>query len=40
MERDSSRLRKDNAAGNFGNIILCPNCWTVRGTLSQSILDN
>ena len=25
---------------NFGNTILCPNCWTVRGALSQSILDN
>ena len=27
-------------AGNFGNTMLCPNCWTIRGALSQSILDN
>ena len=40
MEGASSRLRKDNAAGNFGDTILWPNCWTVRGALSQSILDN
>ena len=36
----SSRLRKDNAASNFGDTILWPNCWTVRGVLSQSILNN
>ena len=36
----SSRLRKDNAAGTFGDTTLCPNCWTVSGTLSQSILYN
>ena len=35
-----SRLRKDNAAGKFGDKILWPNCWTVRGALPQSILDN
>ena len=40
MEGASSRLRKDNAAGNFGDTILWPNCWTVREALSQSILDN
>ena len=40
MEGASSRLRKDNAAGNFGDTILWPNCCTVRGALSQSILDN
>ena len=39
-EGASSSLRKDNAAGNFGDTILWPNCWTVRGALSQSILDN
>ena len=39
-EEASSRLKNDNAAGNFGNTILCPNCWTIRGALSQSILDN
>ena len=39
-EGASSRLRKDNAAGNFGDTILWPSCWTVRGALSQSILDN
>ena len=39
-EGASSRLWKDNAAGNFGDTILWPNCWTVRGILSQSILDN
>ena len=39
-EGASSRLRKDNAAGNFGDTILCPNCWIVRGASSQSILDN
>ena len=39
-EGASSRLWKDNAAGNFGDTILWPNCWTVRGALSQSILDN
>ena len=37
-EGASSRLRKDNAAGKFGNTILWPNCWTVRVALSQSIL--
>ena len=36
----SSRLMKDNAAGNFGDTLLWPSCWTVRGALSQSILDN
>ena len=36
----SSRLRKHNAAGNFGDAISWPNCWTVREALSQSILDN
>ena len=36
----SSRLRKDNAAGNFVDTILWTNCWTVRVALSQSILDN
>ena len=36
----SSRLRKDSAAGNFGDTVLSPNCWTVRGALSQNILDN
>ena len=40
MEGASSRLRKDNAAVNFGDTILCLNFWTVRGVLSQSILDN
>ena len=39
-EGASSRLWKDNAAGNFGDTILWPNCWTVRGVLSQSILNN
>ena len=39
-EGGSSRLRNDNAAGNFGNTMLCPNCWTTRGALPQSILDN
>ena len=38
-EGASSRLRKDNAAGNFGDTILCPDCWTVTGALSQSILE-
>ena len=33
-------IRNDNAAGNFGHTILCPNCWTVRGASSESILDN
>ena len=28
------------STGNFGDTILCPNCWTVRGASSQSILDN
>ena len=39
-ERASSRLRKDNTTGTFGNTITCPNCWNVRGALSQSISDN
>ena len=39
-EGASNRLRKENTAGNFGDTILYPNCWTVRGELSQSILDN
>ena len=39
-EGASSRLRKGNAAVNFGDTVLWPNCWTVRGALSQSILDN
>ena len=39
-EGASSRLRKDNAAGNFGDTISSPNCWTVREALLQSILDN
>ena len=39
-EGASSSLRKDNAAGNFGGTILWPNCWTVGGAVSQSILDN
>ena len=39
-EGASSRLSKDNAAGNFGDTILWPTCWTVRGALSQSILYN
>ena len=33
-EGASSKLRKDNAEGNFGDTISCPNCWTVRGALS------
>ena len=39
-EGASSKLRKDNAAGNFGDTKLWPTCWAVRGALSQSILDN
>ena len=39
-EGASSTLRKDNTTGNFGDTILWLNCWTVRGALSQSILDN
>ena len=39
-EGASSRLRKENVAGNFGDTISCPNCWTVREALSQSILNN
>ena len=39
-ERVSSMLKKDNAVGNFGDTILCPNCWSVREASSQSILDN
>ena len=39
-KRASSRLRKDNAAENFGETALCPNCWNFRWALSQSILDN
>ena len=39
-EGASSRLRKGNEAGNFGDTILCPNCWTLRGALLQIILDN
>ena len=35
-----SRLRKDNAVENFGDKILWPNCWTARGALWQSVLDN
>ena len=31
---------KDNIAENFGDTILCPNCWTVTGALSQNVLDN
>ena len=26
MEEASSWLRKENAAGNYGDTILCPNC--------------
>ena len=33
-------LRKDNAAGNFGDKILRPNCWYVTKASLQSILDN
>ena len=33
-------LRKDNAAGNFGDTILRPNCWYVTKASLQSILDN
>ena len=36
----SSRLRKGNEPWILGDTILCPNCWTVRGALSESILDN
>ena len=36
----SNRLREDNALGNSGDRALCSNCWTVRGTLIQNILDN
>ena len=39
-ERASIRLRKDNAAGNFGDAILCPNCWSVREASSQNTVDN
>ena len=39
-ERVSSMLKKDNAVGNFGDTILCPNCWSVREASSQSILGN
>ena len=39
-EGASSRLREDNLAGNSGHTISCPDCWTVRRALSQSILDN
>ena len=38
-EGASSSLRKGNVAGNFGHTMLWPNCSTVRGALSQSILD-
>ena len=38
-EGASSRLKKDNVAGNSGDTISCPNCQTVRGALSQTILD-
>ena len=33
-EEASSRWRKDNAAGNFGETMSCSNCWTVRGASS------
>ena len=36
----SNRLRKGNEPWIFGDTILCPNCWTVREALSESILDN
>ena len=38
--RNLLTMLKDNAAGNFGDTKLWQNCWTVRGALSQSILDN
>ena len=39
-EGASCSLRKANAAGNFCDTILWPSCWTVRGALSQSTLNN
>ena len=36
----SIRLREDTVPGNSSDRALCSNCWTVRGTLFQSILDN
>ena len=36
----SNRLREDIAPGNSGDKALRSNCWTYRGTLLQSILDN
>ena len=33
-----NRLTEDIAPGNSGDRALCLNCWTVRGTLLQSIL--
>ena len=39
-----NRLREHTASGNStlctGDSTLCSNCWAVRGTLLQSILDN
>ena len=36
----ANRLREDTSPGNSGDRALCLNCWTVRGILMQSILDN
>ena len=35
----SSRLRKGNTPGIFGDTILCPNYWTVTGALSQKAVQ-
>ena len=40
MQETSNRLREDTAPGNAGDRVLCSNCWTFRGTLWQSTLDN
>ena len=36
----SNRLRQDTAPGNSNDRPLCSNCWTVKGALLQTILDN
>ena len=39
-EGASSSLRKENAAENFGNTMICPNYCPARGALSPNIVGN
>ena len=40
MEGGFISLKEDTSSGNSGDRALSSNCWVVRGTLLQSILDN